>query len=199
MPEVAHWVSSPPFPYLLEHAEAWLTHAKADSDRILSLLDQAKDSENLFYADGCPVRTIREVKEDGTEIILGDVGLMRCPYGEIMGPDGEVSWDKKQLREGENNRLGAGDPGIVWSFGYYLDPSHHRRGIMSDAVATVLNDWAIPRMNVHHILVNVFEGNDGSMRTLQKNGFAHTRTIPEHIERRGVKRTIHVLEWSISP
>lgn len=68
---------------------------------------------------------------------------------------------------------------------------------MPDALGTLLHQWAIPRMGVRHILVTAFEGNKGSVKVLEKNGFTLTRTVKDHNEARGKKRTIHVLEWNL--
>jgi RimJ/RimL family protein N-acetyltransferase len=69
---------------------------------------------------------------------------------------------------------------------------------MTDAVDTVLHDWAIPRMNVRHILVAVFEGNVGSVKVFLKNGFKMKATYKDHIEVKGKIHTVHVLEWKYS-
>lgn len=62
------------------------------------------------------MRCLREVKADGTDKFIGDLGVMRYRNGELMGTDG-VDWDNKKLREEENNSLAVGDPKILWSMG----------------------------------------------------------------------------------
>lgn len=52
-------------------------------------------------------------------MFLGDLGIVRCLHGELMGPDG-VDWGEKQKREEENNNIAVGDPNIIWSFGGVL-------------------------------------------------------------------------------
>ena len=66
---------------------------------------------------------------------------------------------------------------------------------MTDAVDTMLHEWAIPRMNVHHILVLVFEGNEGSVKVFLRNGFKMKATYKDHFEVKGRIRGVHVLEW----
>lgn len=80
----------------------------------------------------------------------------------------------------------------------YLAASHHRQGIMTDAVDTVLHDWAIPYMNVQHMLLGVFEGNVGSVKVFERNGFKVKGTYEEYKEVKGKKRGVHVLEWHCS-
>lgn len=68
---------------------------------------------------------------------------------------------------------------------------------MTDAVETLLHDWAIPRMKVRKILTGVFVGNEASLRVFQKNGFVLKRRIEEYKEVRGKMRGLYVLEWEL--
>lgn len=67
---------------------------------------------------------------------------------------------------------------------------------MSDAVETLIRDWAIPRMGVRHILVSTMVGNEGSMGVFRKNGFVWRRTAKDHLFARGQLRSIEVFEWN---
>ena len=77
----------------------------------------------------------------------------------------------------------------------YLAPSHHRQGIMSDAVDTVLHEWAIPRMKVRHMWVSAFTGNEGSVKVFLKNGFKLIKTHEDFFEVKGKRRGLHLMEW----
>ncbi|KDR85591.1 hypothetical protein GALMADRAFT_132268 [Galerina marginata CBS 339.88] len=193
-PRVCDWLSGPPYPYILDHAKTFIAHIKPDSDQVLRQLEEAKDNPTPITVGHCPVRYIREVKEDGTDVFIGDVALIRCLHGELMGPNG-VDWKNKQRREEENNKIPVGDPSILWSMGDFLAPSHHRKGIMTDAVETVLHEWGIPRMAVRHMWVAAFTNNEGSVRVFQKNGFKLIATFEEHFEAKGRVRGLHLLEW----
>ncbi|KAJ6520390.1 acyl-CoA N-acyltransferase [Mycena sanguinolenta] len=184
---VYHWLSSPPYPYLPEHADWWLNQIKPASDQILAELADARNDATLKIVDACPVRIIREVQEDGTEIFLGDIciDLAQQPW-ELEGT-GRLSQDTP--------RRDPSDPDI-WTLGDYLAPSHHGRGIMSDAFHTLLYQWGIPRMGVQRMVVTTLEGNKGSVRVFEKQGFKFRKTIEDAMEVRGTKRGVHVLEWS---
>lgn len=80
----------------------------------------------------------------------------------------------------------------------FLIPSHHSQGIMTDAVDTLLYEWFIPRMNVRHIMVGVFIGNEGSLKVFLRNGFKMINTIEKYREVRGKMRGLHILEWRYS-
>ncbi|KDR85588.1 hypothetical protein GALMADRAFT_218684 [Galerina marginata CBS 339.88] len=188
-PRVYEWLLSPPIPYSLKDAEDWLRERKPQSDAILQELKDAQGSDVLKIVDGAPVCFIREVQEDDTEIFLGCLDVCQCFDAKLIGTD---------ICAGNlGAKLDVGDPKIIWSIGDYLAPSHHRRGIMTDAIDTLLHDWAIPRMNVRHVLVGAFIGNHGSVRVFEKNGFNMARTIEEYSIVRGKMRGMHVLEWKL--
>ncbi|KAJ7045040.1 acyl-CoA N-acyltransferase [Mycena alexandri] len=185
---VYRWVSSPPHPYLPEHAEWWLNHAKETEDKWFAELKSARDDPTPKIVDFCPVGSIREVLEDGTEVFIGSIviHLAEQPW-ELEGTG--------RLKQ-ETPRRDAGDPDI-WTFGDWLAPSHHGRGIMSDAIQTVMQKWAIPRMGVRRIVVTAIEGNAGSVRVFEKNGFAFRKTIADVLNVRGTMRSVHVVEWRL--
>lgn len=196
-PPVHEWLSGPPYPYTLDHANEFIGLKRSLAHETLKELEDAKDNPTLKIVKECPVSYLREVKEDGSEVFIGSLAITTSIYGELMGPDG-VDWENKKKQEDENNSLKAGDARIVWSFGDYLAASHHRQGIMTDAVDTVLHDWAIPRMNVRHILVTVFEGNEGSVKVFLKNGFQMKATYKDYVKAKGRIHGMHVLEWQYS-
>ena len=69
---------------------------------------------------------------------------------------------------------------------------------MTDAVETMLHDWAIPRMNVHYMMVSAVGGNEGSVKVFLRNGFKMKGTYKDHYEVKGKIRDLHVLEWKYS-
>jgi len=196
-PLVHEWMSGPPYPYTLDHGYEFIGMKRNIAEETLKELEDAKDDPTLKIVKECPVSYLREVKDDGSEVFIGSLAINTSIYGELMGPDG-VDWENKKKREDENNSLKVGDPRIVWCLGDYLAASHHRQGIMTDAVDTLLHDWAIPRMNVRHMLVIVFEGNNGSVKVFLKNGFKMIATYKDYIEVKGKIRSVHVLEWKYS-
>lgn len=67
---------------------------------------------------------------------------------------------------------------------------------MSDALMTVMHDWAIPRMGVRRILGIALQGNQGSVRVFEKNGFVFRETLEENVKAKGRLSGVHVLQWS---
>ncbi|KAI0782496.1 hypothetical protein BC629DRAFT_558308 [Irpex lacteus] len=172
-PRVYSTLEGPPFPYKEEHAVWWIDHVKAPSDELLQELRQAADegSQSLKVVAACPVRTLREVQEDGTDIFLGDIGCDRCGYPDV------VDQEEKSRLTFANDQLPPGDKDIVWCIGDYLVASHHGKGIMSAALHTLINSWMVPRMQVRQIRGEVFSGNQGSRRVFEKNGFVFEKTV----------------------
>ncbi|KAJ6486066.1 hypothetical protein C8R47DRAFT_980007, partial [Mycena vitilis] len=172
------WLIARPFPYLPELADLWLINRKPLLDAILEELEAAPNEPTLKIVDACPVRAIREVKEDGTDMFLGEISISLA----------QQPWIRR-----------AGIRTIqIFGLWANLSSSHHGQGIMSDAFGTLLRQWAIPRMGVRRMVVSAFKGNQGSVRVIEKNGFKfRSKTIDDALEVRGTKRGVHVLEWSL--
>jgi RimJ/RimL family protein N-acetyltransferase len=194
-----------------DHGNEFIGLKRSHVEKTLKELEDAKDDPTLRIVKECPVSFLREIKEDGTDVFIGSLAITPSVYGELMGPDG-VDWENKKKRENENDSLKAGDPRIIWCFGGkqgstpshreitrplpdYLATSHHRQGIMTDAVDTVLHDWAIPHMNVRHMWGTAFEGNEGSVKVFLRNGFKMKATYKDHFEAKGRIHSLHLLEW----
>lgn len=81
----------------------------------------------------------------------------------------------------------------------YLSPTQHSRGVMSVAVRTLIQDWGIPRMNLHLLKSSFFVGNTGSSRVLEKNNFVEIGTFkdwtPASPNKGRGKMSIVVVEW----
>ena len=75
-----------------------------------------KDDQTLKIVGECPVRAIREVRDDSTDIYIGDIGISRCHYGELIDLNG-VDWENGSKRKEENDALEVGDPRILWAIG----------------------------------------------------------------------------------
>ena len=85
----------------------------------------------MVVTDGCPVRFLREIREDGSELFIGDVGIIRGNHGEVVGLDG-LDWDNKAKYEAENKALPVGDARIVWSIGGKETPVGRRQMLRVD-------------------------------------------------------------------
>jgi len=193
-PAVYTWLSGPPYPYLLQHADEWLANVKATCDNVLEELavevERNPDSQ-LKIVGGCPVRILREMQEDGSDTFLGDLGVDRCGWEDM-----DDSFEKVQLTE-QNAQKKIGDPDIVWSIGDYLASSHQGRGIMSAALGTLIREWIVPRMGAKIIRAEAFKGNIGSRRVFEKNGFVMEKTLDfDRVINCGIKHTgMYILWW----
>jgi len=190
-PRVSIWLEGPPIPYHDGHAEEWLGIIVKQSEHMIAALreeEQVNADGPLKLVEGCPVRHIREVLPDGRDVYVGDIGINRAQMEEVLDAE-----ERKRAVEA-NERKAIGDPSIVWTFGYYLAPSHHGRGIMSAAMGAILSKWAIPRMGVRYVVGYTFAENDGSRRVFEKNGFKWKRIIDNGKVVRGVRKTLNYLE-----
>ena len=214
-PTIHKWITGPPVPYLQEHADSWVQLVTEQSNAILEYLKKCEENfpnGPLQFVDASPVRYLREVKEDGTDVLIGDVRFGRGPFEEVLD---EV--ERKQMEE-ENARKQAGDPTIQFVVGGkwfsahmtadiqialscgldWLAASHHGRGIMTAAVGLLMSAWAIPRMGARHVVATTFAGNIGSNRVFEKNGFVNRGSFDNGKVVRGKKKILTLLEWKLS-
>jgi RimJ/RimL family protein N-acetyltransferase len=70
---------------------------------------------------------------------------------------------------------------------------------MSDAVNTLLHEWAIPRMGVRKMLGTAFEGNVGSARVLQNAGMKYRETHKDIGEIKGIMRSLEIYDAIYTP
>ncbi|CRG84090.1 acetyltransferase, GNAT family family [Talaromyces islandicus] len=209
-PRVFLWLEGPPYPYLADHASSFIRRSHAECQRILRSAEQ--EQEQGKWADGCPFTDIRDTSlpspspssgpvesGDAKSIAqaskIGDFKVVRYPFYELARGS-----DEQRDARLRNEALTAGDEAIEWSVGFWLAPSHHRQGIMSAALQSIISEWAIPRMNAWTIGACTFVENTGSKKTLEKCGFVFQETIiqgsaelPE--AKGGGRRDLHVLKW----
>lgn len=113
-PRVYVWLEGPPHPYLPQDAESWLTKIKAGTDLVIEELQRAsidKPDGPLVLVNDSPVRAIREIQADGSELFLGDITILRERYPDIE------DLETKQALVKPNVQRKLGDPEIVWCFG----------------------------------------------------------------------------------
>ncbi|KAF8808011.1 acyl-CoA N-acyltransferase [Phlegmacium glaucopus] len=195
-PRVNEWLTGP-VPYPMDAANNFLSRIVPAATKFFEEMEDFKNDTTLKVVDECPVRAIREVQDDGTEIYIGDIGISRCKHGELIGLNG-VDWENGSKHKEVNDALEVGDPRILWALGDFLMPSHHRQGIMTDAIDTLLHEWAIPRMKVRHVMVAAFTGNEASVKVFLRNGFKMINIYENYKEIRGKMRGLHVMEWKYS-
>jgi RimJ/RimL family protein N-acetyltransferase len=66
-------------------------------------------------------------------------------------------------------------------------------------MATLIQKWAIPYVGVREMDCVAFEGNIGSVRVFEKNGFKRTGLLKDNQVVRGELKSEHVLEWRYNP
>lgn len=112
-PRVYKKLESAPYPYLPEHAEMWQSSVKKESDSLLKdLYDAADNNRAPIVSRGCPVRSLREIKEDGSDLFIGDISIDRAGRFTYLR-DAESEAQKIE----HNKSLPTGDPEIIWDIG----------------------------------------------------------------------------------
>ncbi|KAK7031492.1 gnat family [Favolaschia claudopus] len=173
-------------PYNAELAERWIRTVKVETDAAVEKLKGATEPGSALSA--CPVRHMREELADGKTVFVGDVGLVRSGWTEIVDAE-----ERARLVAANAARL-AGDPEIVWHIGYYLAPGQQGRGLMTAAVKRMI-EFGVAWMNVKYIKSSAFEGNHGSLKVQQKNGFVEVDKLVDHVQVGEERRTLVLMEW----
>lgn len=190
---VAHCFDSIPIPFCRDHSRAMFSQAKAEADGLLDALrtlEKERPGKELNIVGGCPLKHIREVQENGTEVFIGRVWVSRDRYTDVLGKA------ERRAAVEENNARPVGDSAIRWTIGVALAPSHHGRGIMTLVVHQLLHSWLIPKMNAQYIVTYAFVENLKSVRVFEKNGFTKVAVIQnEEYVVRGERRSLTMLEW----
>ena len=101
---------------MVEAANNFLSRIVPAATKFFEDMEEFKDDSTLKVVGEFPVRAIREVQDDGTDIYIGDIGISRCGYGELMDLNG-VDWENASERKKINDSLDLGDPNILWSIG----------------------------------------------------------------------------------
>ncbi|KAI6130158.1 hypothetical protein EV401DRAFT_1851464 [Pisolithus croceorrhizus] len=189
---IAAWLYPIPVPFTRAHARAMLREAKDEADALLNEI-RSLDTEHMDnypkFVGGCPVKCVREVRKDGTDVFIGYITVHRGVFADVQG---EIEC---QIVVEENNKKTVGDPSIRWSFRNVLLPSYHGQGIMTAVVSQIVHAWIVPRMNGRYIAVFTISGNIGSDRVLEKNGFVRMAVL--EIAIRGEKRKVNHMEWRL--
>ena len=68
---------------------------------------------------------------------------------------------------------------------------------MTAVIGALINQWMVPHLNARKIRTEAFEGNIGSVRVFEKNGFKLLETVKVERNGPGCGRIegMHVLEW----
>lgn len=197
-PNVTTWLSSLPSPYLLEHARERLdTFTKKYTAQHLAELEAAADDQSgrSGAVGGLVTNTVREVLEDGSEVMAGTLWFRRSGEMRVcVGAD--VTAEEAERLSKENLARPNGDPEIVWMYGNHLATSHHGRGITTVLLRTLLHEWAVPRMGVRKMSAGAIQGNEASVRVMQKNGFKYRELLENErgLVVNGVAKNLHMLE-----
>jgi len=106
------FLQGPPFPYTTDHAESWVTRIKKGCDDVIAQLEAAprpsrEGAEGSFVVGGCPVRILRERKENGDDVYLGDLGIDRHGFPLV------VDAEERTRKTRENDDKSIGDPTII--------------------------------------------------------------------------------------
>ncbi|GAA5928779.1 GNAT family N-acetyltransferase [Sporobolomyces koalae] len=185
----------PPYPYSREMAADWANMKWEETRHVFNnwakQVEQEGDQVELEpIQQGLPFSTIR-IQDTGEWI--GEIGINRWIFRDVADVD-----ERDRLKR-ENDERKVGDRELVWSFGYYLLPKYQGQGIMTAALASLIESYYIPYLDAYTIRSSAFVDNVASVRVqekcgLKQNGMRHWFEVSE--SRGGGKREECTLEWT---
>jgi hypothetical protein len=96
-----------------EHARNWITKIKAQCDlglkELIDALEDPTSAQESVALTHVPVCFLREIQEDGSELLLGHMGIFRCPHITLL--------DNPKYDSEINSSLPTGHTDIVWTIG----------------------------------------------------------------------------------
>lgn len=122
-PRVYKMLLDYPHPFAPAHAEAWLSYEKRACEAVLDEFTEAlntskKDKRengntpSLEFLDGCPVCVLRERQDDGTDIFIGHIAMLRCRRFEFLRDE-----KQEEAFSLQNEEYPVGSPKIIWEIG----------------------------------------------------------------------------------
>lgn len=110
-PRVYLMLASIPHPYTRDQADEWAAKMKDEADSFIREFAAISSGEpDRKFVSGCPFKMIREVRDDGEDVYLGEIDFVRCGY---LG----YEESEKVRLTAENEAKPVGDPSIVWQIG----------------------------------------------------------------------------------
>ena len=112
---VAHCFHTIPIPFCRDDSRAMLSQAKEEADGLLDELRTAEkegpSGKQLKVVGGCPLKHIREVQENGTDVFIGRIWVGRDQYEDVFGKA------ERRAAVEENDARPVDDPSIRWTIG----------------------------------------------------------------------------------
>ena len=166
-PEIARWMRNTfPHPYRIEDAIYWIKSALSASPMlnfaICRLPDDDDDDDNQNHNYNNETDEGNEGKNDKeiSTAVIGGIGLR--PFDDIYHRTMQI--------------------------GYWLGEQHWGQGIITEAIKC-FSEWTFEQDQFAHVVrleVEVFEGNDASMKVSERAGFIFEGQSRNAIEKNGV-------------
>lgn len=168
----------PPEPVIPGNACTLRPFRAADLDDLVALADNEKVSAML--RDRFPFPYTRA---DG-EAFLADTLQPRDDWRLAIEVDGRFAGSVGFRPGSDVHRHSA-------EVGYWLGEPYWGRGILADALRAA-TPVAMQALRLHRVQAGVYDGNDASLRVLEKAGYEREGTLRCAVVKRGVLHDVHV-------
>ncbi|BGP24526.1 hypothetical protein JCM10295v2_003444 [Rhodotorula toruloides] len=194
-PQVAYQLVGPPYPYSETDAHGWSEMRRIEAEKVFNEVlgpkaEQALKGEKVdnWVVGDWPLGNVRRAD---TGEWVGDFGLCRWAFEDV--PDAD---ERKKLID-ENAAKEAGDPTLAWSYGFFLDPTYHGKGLMAHLLRSLVEGYYVPYLRAKRIYGAAFATNPASLKTQERCGFVRKSSFTEDViaSRGGGKKEVITLEW----
>ncbi|GAA5901507.1 hypothetical protein JCM6882_006299 [Rhodosporidiobolus microsporus] len=213
-PAVAFSLVGPPYPYTVDLARDWNAARKAQAEEYFARVGElaaraleahegdveaaaeavkgAGELPRGWLPDGLPFTDLR--RQDTGEWV-GDLSTMRWTFEDVADDE-----ERERLHK-ENLAREVGDPELAWSFGFFLSPTFHGKGLMHLALSAMFGTFLRSFLRCERIHGAAMAHNVASIRTQEKNGLVkYNSWVREVAESRGGGTVeVAVLKWEKEP
>ncbi|GAA5958916.1 hypothetical protein JCM8115_000688 [Rhodotorula mucilaginosa] len=197
-PAVGMQLIGPPWPFKAEDAHSWGESLRAQAKEVFRDLKARTEQLGEISTNGYG-------EERGTERPAGDEtktkkrrwpipapkihSLRRADNGAWAGDFGVTRWqfdnvvdaEEKQRLIDENEAKEVLDPTVIWTYGFYLHPELHGKGLMSQVLESMLSTYFDDYLGANEVRGAAYASNPASLKTQERCGFVRFGAFMEDV------------------
>lgn len=196
-PAVGMQLIGPPWPFKAEDAHSWGESLRAQAEEVFrdlkartEQLGEISTNENheergTERQEGekattrkrwpIPAPKIHSLRRADNGAWAGDFGVTRWQFDNVVDPE------EKQRLIDENEAKEVFDPTITWTYGFYLHPELHGKGLMSQVLESMLSTYFDDYLGANEVRGAAYASNPASLKTQERCGFVRFGAFMEDV------------------
>ncbi|GAA5981659.1 hypothetical protein JCM10908_004554 [Rhodotorula pacifica] len=183
-PAVGMQLIGPPWPFKAEDAHSWGEFLRAQAEEVFRDLRRRADAvladpnaEKGPVAGRWPIPAPRthSLRRADTGEWAGDFGVNRWKFEDVVDEK-----ERKRLID-ENEAKEVFDPTVIWSYGFYLHPDLHGKGLMSLVLQSMLTTYFDDYLGANEVRGAAFASNPASLKTQERCGLMRYSSFMEDV------------------